>query len=176
MTKAKVSLLEDSSVRMGAKYAEAKINASSWRKKYEDSLKEYADLEKKVSFLESIGPRSRYTIKALSPLVGSKPEGVAVIVPANDWHVEEKIFSYATNGKNQFDLPEAERRIKRFYGKVLELIDWQNHLAPVTEIWHPLLGDLLTGYIHEELVESNSLSPTEACVFLQDVICSGMDL
>jgi hypothetical protein len=34
----------------------------------------------------------------------------------------------------------------------------------------------MTGYIHEELMESNSLSPTEACVFLQDMICSGIDL
>jgi hypothetical protein len=106
----------------------------------------------------------------------SKPNGVAVIAPATDWHVEERVAKAAVNGKNHFDLSEAEVRIKRFYEKVLELIDWQNHLAPVVELWHPLLGDLMSGYIHEELMESNSLSPTEACVFLQDMICSGIDL
>ena len=76
---------------------------------------------------------------------------------------------------NSFDLPEAIKRIERFYSKIVELIEWQNHLAPVSELWHPLLGDLMTGMIHEDLTETNTLSPTEACVFLRDQICSGID-
>lgn len=107
---------------------------------------------------------------------GSKSSQVAVVVPATDWHVEETIFSKAVNGKNHYNLREAEYRIKRFFSKILELIEWQNHLAVVHEIWMPLLGDLMTGYIHEELMETNSLSPTEASVFLRDMLCSGIDL
>lgn len=113
--------------------------------------------------------------KSFCSAARSKPNGVAVIAPATDWHVEETIESSGVNGKNSFNLIEAERRIKRYYSKVVELIDWQNSLAPVVELWHPLLGDLMTGYIHEELMETNSLSPTEACVFLQDMICAGID-
>ncbi len=106
----------------------------------------------------------------------SSSPGVAVVVPASDWHVEETVFKERVNGKNEFDLSIATARIRRFYSKILEMIELQNHWAKVTEIWHPLLGDLMSGYIHEELMETNGCSPTEACIFLQDMICAGIDL
>lgn len=105
----------------------------------------------------------------------NEPRGVAVIAPATDWHIEEKITTETTNGKNVFGLKEAEARVKKLYQKIVKLCKWQSHLAPVAEIWHPLLGDLMSGYIHEELAETNALSPTEACLFLQEMICSGID-
>jgi len=38
-----------------------------------------------------------------------------------------------------------------------------------------LLGDLITGYIHEELLEENELSPTQACVEVLDLLTAGID-
>jgi hypothetical protein len=148
---------------------------SSWKAKHKEAVDTAIELEQRLEALLAIQERPLVgtVLGKLKPSNGRK---VAVIVPATDWHVEERVYASGTNGKNDFDLPEAERRIGRFYQKVLELIDWQNNLAPVGEIWHPLLGDLLTGYIHEELMETNSLSPTEACVFLREMICSGIDL
>lgn len=153
--------------------ADAKTEVKRWKNKYNESVKTASDLQKQLSVFANISNcKSRGMIKSSR----SKSEGVAAIAPATDWHVEERISHEATNGKNSFNLDEASRRINRFYSKILELIDWQNYLAPVTELWHPLLGDLMSGYIHDELMESNSLSPTEACVFLQDKICSGVDM
>jgi len=127
------------------------------------------------------------TIEALTSIPGDpaiqewrhpgehEPRDVAVVVPATDWHVEEQVTAEATNGKNIFNLAEAEARIERFYQKIVRLCKWQSHLAPIGEIWHPLLGDLMSGYIHEELMETNALSPTETCLFLQEMLCSGID-
>ncbi|MFA5186674.1 MAG: hypothetical protein WC551_09380 [Patescibacteria group bacterium] len=143
------------------------------KKKNVDLLREAMALERQVGVLARLQGAS--TIHPFRRAKAGRPSGVAVIVPATDWHVEERISREATNGKNDFDLEEADARIKRFYRKVVELIDWQNHLSPVRELWHPLLGDLMSGYIHEELMETNALSPTEACVFLQDALCSGID-
>ena len=36
-------------------------------------------------------------------------------------------------------------------------------------------GDLITGYIHEELMENNQLSPTQACLELFKILISGID-
>jgi len=165
---------EADSVASDISEAREKNEAASAKRKHKEAIAIAMESEKRLDAILAIqgNPTSRY-FKALRK---SKARGVAVVVPATDWHVEERIESAAVNGKNHFDLAEAEARIERFYGKVLELIDWQRNLAPVVELWHPLLGDLMTGYIHEELMETNSLSPTEACVFLQDMICSGIDL
>lgn len=154
--------------------AKATRAAAAWRHKYKDAVGAAIELEGQLETLLAIQERPRQRAIRLQSRQNSK-RGVAVIVPATDWHVEERIFREATNGKNHFDLTEAEARVKRFYQKIAELIAWQNHYATVRELWHPLLGDLLTGYIHEELVETNTLSPTEACVFLQEMICSGID-
>jgi len=160
---------------MGAlKALKAERETASLKKQHKDAMNAALESEQRLDALLSI--QHTPALNIFSKQAGNAPDGVAVIVPATDWHVEERVYSEATNGKNDFDLKEAERRIRRFYSKILELIDWQNHLAKVAEIWHPLLGDLMTGYIHEELMETNALSPTEACVFLQDMICSGIDL
>jgi hypothetical protein len=157
-----------------ASVEKSKQTTAMWRAKYNDAVKHAVNVEGRLDALLSInGPVRKKHIK---PKRAKKGRGVAVIVPASDWHVEERVFGARTNGKNDFNIAEAERRIKQYYQKVLQLIHHQNDLAEVTEIWHPLLGDLLSGYIHEELMETNELSPTEACYFLQQMITAGIDL
>ncbi len=151
----------------------ARNEAAKYKSLHKESMAREIELERRLEHLVSI--RAKPRPKAMRLPAKGAARGVAAVVPATDWHVEETVYREGTNGKNEYNLTIAEARIKRFYAKTLELIDWQNTLAPVVELWHPLLGDLLTGTIHEELLETNSLSPTEACIFLQDMICGGID-
>lgn len=153
--------------------AKAKREIISLRTRHRNVLNEALATECQVNALLTI--QDEFTVRKFRKLRRSPSRGVAVVVPATDWHVEERIQRAAVSGKNFFNLKEAATRINRFYSKVVELIEWQNHLARVVELWHPLLGDLISGYIHEDLTESNELSPTEACLFLQEMICSGID-
>jgi len=143
------------------------------KRRYKDSLSHNDSLSGQLEVLS--GLQGKPVTQKFRRQPKGKTKGVSVIAPATDWHVEERVTLEGTGGKNFFNLVEAERRIKQFYTKVVKVIDWQNGLAPVTELWHPLLGDLLSGYIHDELAESNELSPTEACVFLQEMIVSGIE-
>lgn len=149
-------------------------SAALWRSRYKEATAQAVLLEKRLDAVRGMG--CHIVKRKLPKPRRGKQRGVAVIVPGADWHIEERIFAAGTNGKNEFNIAEAERRVRQYYQKVLHLIDHQSSLAPVTELWHPLLGDLLTGYIHEELLETNELSPTEACVFLQQLIMDGIDL
>jgi hypothetical protein len=154
----------------------AKRATALWRAKYKKAVANAVMLEKRLDTVQGMEVKSKTKIRIPAIRTKKKSRGVAVICPASDWHVEERIFAAGTNGKNEFNIDEAKRRITQYYRKVLLLIEHQNTLAPVKEIWHPLLGDLLSGYIHEELLETNELSPTEACVFLQQVITAGIEL
>jgi hypothetical protein len=154
--------------------AKSKSDTAKWRAKYNDAVKHAVNVEGQLDFLLNI--RGKPKKKAIRAKRSKKGRGVAVIAPATDWHVEETVYAARTNGKNEFNIAEAERRIKQYYQKVLQLIHHQNSLAPVVELWHPLLGDLLSGYIHEELMETNGLSPTEACYFLKQMITAGINL
>ena len=149
-------------------------SAVLWRSKYKEAVSHAVNIEKRLDVLFDIGPKPKK--KVIKAKRSKRSRGVAVIAPATDWHFEEKVFAARTNGKNEFNLVEAKRRIKQYYQKVLEMIRQQDGVAPVLELWHPLLGDLMSGYIHEELMETNELSPTEACYFLQQLIAAGIDL
>jgi hypothetical protein len=52
----------------------------------------------------------------------------------------------------------------------------QRHGAKIDRLVLILGGDLMTGYIHEELLENNALSPTQTVLWLQDQIASGIEL
>ena len=104
---------------------------------------------------------------------GKRREGMAVAL-ASDWHVEETVNPESVAGRNEYHLKIAQRRAERFFDGTEWLIkfnraEWEIHEAL---LW--LGGDLLTGYIHEELEESNELSPTETVLWLRGVLGNGI--
>ena len=138
------------SIKLGLAVAREKLERAAANKKVREAYANSLEMEDRLNAV--LGINVDLCTRRLESLRSNKPRGVAVIVPATDWHVEESVDPARVSGRNEYNLRIAENRIVRFYGKVLELIKWQNCLAPVVEIWHPLLGDLLTGAIHDDLV------------------------
>lgn len=104
----------------------------------------------------------------------SKDAEATAFALATDWHAEETVEPAAVNGLNEFNLAIAEQRIKRFFQRVVRLTEIQRAGCDIKRLVLFLGGDLMTGYIHEELQESNSLSPTQTLLWLQDQIVSGI--
>jgi hypothetical protein len=105
----------------------------------------------------------------------SSGEACAIAV-ASDWHVEESVDPSTINGLNSYDLEIADARAQRFWQKALRMTELARAGVKVKQIVVGLLGDLMTGYIHEELVESNNLSPTETVLWLYERITRGLDM
>ena len=100
-------------------------------------------------------------------------EAVAVAV-AGDWHVEETVDPKTVNGLNAFTLDIADARIARFFESVVRLTEIERHGTKIDTLVMPMLGDMMTGYIHEELQEENGLSPTQTILWLRQRIRDGM--
>lgn len=98
---------------------------------------------------------------------GDKREGVAFVV-ASDWHVEERVDPKIVQGLNEFNPQIAERRIARFFDAIEWLIVEARQSHTIDELWIAAIGDFITGYIHEELLESNFSSPLQAIGFWLD--------
>lgn len=107
----------------------------------------------------------------ITPDFGEKEEAIAFAV-ASDWHVEETINPKTVNGLNEYNLKIANARIQKFTTSLLRLVDIQRHGAKINTLVLFLGGDLMTGYIHEELQESNGLSPVQTVDWLSDRISS----
>ncbi len=104
----------------------------------------------------------------------SKNEAVSFAC-ASDWHVEERVDRDVVNHLNHYDLKESSRRMKTYFQNVLRLVSRERLASTIDTLVLWLGGDLMTGYIHEELIESNYLSPIETVLFLKSHLISGID-
>ena len=136
-------------------------------------LKQIDELERRFDALLGIKEEvSRFVIEPKQKK--SKNEAVAVAL-ASDWHVEERVDADVVNGLNRYDLQVSAFRMQNFFRNVLRLVEKERHTYHIEELVCWLGGDLMTGYIHEELIESNYLSPIEAILFLKAHLLSGID-
>lgn len=101
-------------------------------------------------------------------------EGCAIIL-ASDWHIEETVAKEASPLANVYTPQEAGVRVARFFAGTNWLIRNNRPVFGLRDVLLWLGGDLLTGYIHDELRESNALSPTEALLWLKAHIIAGIE-
>jgi hypothetical protein len=98
----------------------------------------------------------------------SKAREAAAVIVASDWHVEESVDPKTVSHLNSFNLEIADRRIERFCKSALRLIEIQRGGVDVPVLVLALLGDLMSGFIHEELREENELTPTQTVLWLKE--------
>ena len=110
-------------------------------------------------------------IKAKS---AKKHEATAVFL-ASDWHVEERVDADTINGRNEYNPTIARRRANNYFDAVAWLIKYHRKGGyDVRKAVLAIIGDLITGYIHEELQEGNYMSPIEASLFAQELLGAGI--
>jgi hypothetical protein len=130
------------------------------------------NLEKQLGIALSLG-KTRIRPQPLSVSMSDKAEAVAIAL-ASDWHVEETVESASVNGLNEYRLPIAKTRIEKFFSTIARLTEIERHGAKIDDLILWLGGDLMTGMIHEELAESNSKTPTQVILWLQDRLADGL--
>lgn len=129
--------------------------------------------ERRSQFLDAIDcePNRDLITKKLSR---TKGESTAILV-LTDWHIGETVELEKTNGLNEFNLKIAERRVKRCFQKTLDRLELARKEATIDVLIVAILGDLISGAIHEELLESDEASPIESSIIAKDWIVSGLE-
>ena len=89
----------------------------------------------------------------------------------SDAHIEETVEPASVLGKNVYNLEVAESRIKNYFTNLATCINKDS----VDELIFASLGDTISGYIHDELTQTNGLTPSEATIKAQSLIYSGLD-
>ena len=120
-------------------------------------------------------------VSPIKPLEGVIKREATAVMLASDWHVEELCDPKTVNGMNQYNPAIARVRAGEFFRGLLWMIrnaregqsEEYGYTIKNLVLW--LGGDMISGYIHDELMESNELSPTEASLLVQDLIASGID-
>lgn len=103
-----------------------------------------------------------------------KGEVTAVLV-ASDWHIDELVNAETVNGLNEYNPEIARKRAEHFFTTGKRLIDIEAQESRVTHVILALLGDFISGHIHEELMENTDCPPVEAAITAQSILISGIE-
>lgn len=133
-------------------------------KRYQETV---AELEDQIGFVSAIQNKKPVNSVYKYDRTAKGHESAAVAV-LSDWHVEEKVDPKTVSELNEFNLSIADKRIEKATKAILRLTDIERGGRDIPVLVLAILGDLMTGYIHEELREENELSPTQTILWLRE--------
>jgi hypothetical protein len=136
------------------------------------------ELTKRQDFLNGINHESLVSLEkfTISPLYKLKDEAIAISA-LSDVHTEEPVIKSIVNNLNEYNLQICEDRVTKYFKRLLYMINQSRKAGYVIDhLVLALLGDFITGYIHEELEEANSLTPVEASLLIQSLLIKGIKL
>lgn len=88
----------------------------------------------------------------------------------SDVHIEETVSPASVQYLNEYNSDIAEKRIKAYFANLVSCLNTDR----VDCLIFACLGDIISGYIYDELAQTNSLSPLEAIFKAQSLILSGL--
>lgn len=88
----------------------------------------------------------------------------------SDAHIEETVDADTVLGLNSYDTSVAEKRIKAYFANLTTCLKRDC----VETLYFASLGDQISGFIHEHLMQENGMTPPEATLFGQSLIVSGL--
>jgi hypothetical protein len=153
--------------------AKATGEITGLKAKYSQALKQIEALEKEIGAVDAI--RNSVTTFKIEPKFKTGTSEATPVLVLSDWHIEERVGA-EVGGLNEYSLAVARSRATNVFRSGLRLMRLLNQDVKISTVVLPLLGDFITGNIHgEENAEKNQLPPTEAIIFAQDILISGIE-
>lgn len=140
---------------------------------------EHASLADEVERLrEVLNMRKAFADNPLKPikrveLKSGKREATAVAL-LSDLHVEERVLAGDTPLGNVYNLSIAETRLARAFASIDWLIDLYRDDWTITNVLLWFGGDMMSGQIHEENLETSDGTPIETLLWLRPRLVEGV--
>lgn len=152
---------------------QAKIEDRSYRKKYDDAVSIITELEKQLEVKKNLDGNP-IVVSKIKPLLSSGESEATAVVLLSDWHWEEVVKPASVNHLNEFNKRIAESRSEALFQTIVKYINIHKRETNLNTLVLALLGDFISGGIHDELLEGNRLLPGEAIWEVQNCIASGI--
>lgn len=104
-----------------------------------------------------------------------RPEQATLIGCLSDVHAGERVRPEEIGGYNKFDLAICELRLQRFFSRAIRMAQsWSAHAYDGAVL--ALVGDLVSGDIHDELQQTNEASTYDTVLWLIPRMAEGIEL
>ena len=148
----------DDRLKLDKKLATFKAEATYYKKLYETSLKATAKQNLLVDAIKYYTPAFDKVPVNKIPAPSGKRKGNSaqtVVAPLCDTHIGEHVDYQQMAGLNSYDFDIFNKRLSGWATQVLNLVQLRREAVPINDLIVPMLGDMISGDIHEELSNSN---------------------
>ena len=126
-----------------------------WKRLYEKSVKDSAKKDIIVDSIHLLTPSFDAVPVSTSKLGVSSHSKQIVVAPLSDTHVGDNVKGEQIGGLNYYDIDIFNRRLFGWASLVSQLVELRRASTPIDELVVPMLGDMISGDIHEELARTN---------------------
>ena len=148
----------------------AKEDVRLLSKKYKAAIDALEEKDAQVRAYEATSAISNDIVHIEPKMSGNKSESTAFLL-LSDWHLEESVDPDTVYGLNEYTIDICHQRLVKVCQNALKVIQAQRHNEQIKNLVLWFGGDLITGYIHEELMEENLISPTQATMKAEELMC-----
>mgnify|MGYP003643276980 FL=1 len=142
-------------IKIDKKLATSKAEAAFYKKLYTKSLREYAQTDLLSDIIKGSVPGfNKVEVYAKKNKVSSETPQ-AVVAPLTDTHIGEFIDLEQMVGLNSYDFDIFNQRLYGWATQLVTLVEFRRNAVPIPELVVPMLGDMISGDIHEELSNTN---------------------
>lgn len=141
------------------------------RKENQWLIDEIKDLERELSFYRTA---KELTITPITANPESGKREATALSLLSDVHYEERINSSSTNGLNEYTPEIANERIRRYFVNLLKLIENNRNDVIIDNLIIGVLGDNIHGFIHDEYVSTNWMTPIVASKSVLEQLVAGV--
>ena len=155
----------DNSVNVGETVQQPIIVTVKEEREDEEEYQEYRRQKSQIEEVEAL-PFESYEFK-----FDEKDEGEKYAVALfSDAHIEETVNPQSVMSLNEYNTDIAKQRIQNYFSNLVHCLNKDE----VSHLIFASLGDTISGYIHEELAQTNGLTPLEATQLAQGLIFNGL--
>jgi len=143
-----------------AEVSKLRAEVALYRKRYDSALKRIDTERERADALVSL--RGIEAKRPVTKAAKGKKHAATMVVLLSDIHCEETVRPEQVNGLNSFDLDVCQARLDELQRRFLLMLEHERQLCRIDRVCIWLGGDLISGMIHPELAEENSLHPLAA--------------
>lgn len=143
-----------------AELARLRAEVASLRGRYKSALQQIDRERERADALVSLKGITPVRRNAVPKKV--QKHDATMVVLLSDIHCEEVVRPETVNGRNSYDLDVCEARLAELQERFFAMLEHERQLCRIDRVVVWMGGDLISGMIHPELAEENSLHPLAA--------------
>lgn len=136
--------------------------------------KELDDLQKTVGRITQLKPEDTKVPKWIAPKRVASPHAATPVLLLSDLHLDEVVNKNEMDGLNEYNREIAKQRLERVVNKTVEYLKTYTAGVSWDGIMVAVLGDIITGAIHEELAKTNEAPIPATIAYWVPVLASAL--